>query len=405
MMMASDEAAAGIDVARARAQTPACERLIHFNSAGASLMPTPVLEAVVDHLRLEAEIGGYEAAEREEAAWEHTYDSLARLVNAGRDEIAIVENATRAWDMAFYGLSFATGDRILTSVAEYGSNYLAYLQTARRTGARIEVVPNDEAGELSVEALADMLDDDVKLVSITHVPTNGGLVNPAERIGELTRRAGVPFLLDACQSVGQFPVDVEEIGCDVMAVTGRKFLRAPRATGFLYVRRDFIEQIEPPFIDVHAAHWDSPDSYTLRDDARRFENWETNYATKIGLGVAADYALDWGLDEIAAYNFELAASLRSELVAIEGLRVLDLGRRPCSIVTFAIDGCDPRDLRRELAARRIAVTVSMVEDTLLDMTARGYEEWVRASVHYFNTPAEVQAFAGAVNEIVREARR
>ena len=212
-----------------------------------------------------------------------------------------MENATRAWDMAFYGLAFAPGDRILTARSEYSSNVIAFLQVAARTGAVVEVVDNDESGQLSVGDLRGRLADGtgpVKLVAVTHVPTQGGLVNPAEDIGAATRDAGVPYLLDACQSVGQLPVDVDRIGCDYLSATGRKYLRGPRGTGFLYVRSSMSEHVEPPFLDLHAATWTAPDRYEVRRDARRFENWETNYATKIGLGVAVDYALSWGLDAI-----------------------------------------------------------------------------------------------------------
>jgi selenocysteine lyase/cysteine desulfurase len=388
-----------IDLERARHETPGCQHVTHLNNAGASLMPDPVLRGVTDHLELEARIGGYEAAALREEAWHHTYDAIATLINCHRDEIAVVENATRAWDMGFYGLRFASGDRILTSATEYGSNYLAYLQTTQRTGASVEVVPSDECGEVSLDRLADMLDERVNLVAITHVPTNGGLVNPAEGVGEITREAGVPFLLDACQSVGQMPLDVERIGCDMLAATGRKFLRGPRGTGFLYARRELIGRIEPPFIDVRSAEWTGRDAYRWRSDARRFESWETNYATKIGLGAAVDYALEWGLGDIRDHDYSLAARLRARLRELPRVEVLDLGRDPCAIVTFTIAGTDPRAVARKLSERRINVSVSTIEDTRLDMEARGRESWVRASVHYFNTEHEIAELADAVQRM------
>ena len=388
-----------IDVARARAETPGCREVLHLNNAGASLMTTGVLEATVGHLRLEAEIGGYEAADAHEAELERVYDAAARLLNSEPDEIAFVENATRAWDMAFYALPFQRGDRILTARSEYASNVIAGLQMAERTGAVVETIPSDETGQVSVDALRSMLDDRVRLIAITHVPTNGGLVNPAAAIGAVAREAGVPYLLDACQSVGQLPVDVRAIGCDFLSTTGRKYLRGPRGTGILYVRRDWVERLDPPFLDLHAARWVAPDRYEVRADARRFENWETNYAGKIGLGVAINEALAWGMDDIWARVRLLADTLRADLGTIPGVTVRDLGEVRGGIVTFTHDGVAADAIQAALHARRINVTTSSVASTRFDMEERGIDSLVRASVHYYNDEAELSRFTDAVRAL------
>ena len=385
-----------IDVRRARSETPGCEKVAHFNNAGAALMPRPVLDAVLEHLQLEALSGGYEAAELQAGRIEAVYDSIARLLNCRRDEAAVVENATRAWDMAFYAIPFQPGDRILTSVAEYASNYIAFLQVARRTGAVVEVIPNDEHGQLSLRALEALLERPAKLVAITHVPTNGGLVNPAAAVGRLARQAGALYLLDACQSIGQMPLDVAQTGCDMLSATGRKFLRGPRGTGFLYVRRELLEQLEPPFLDLHAARWVGRDAYQVRPDARRFENWETYYAGKIGLGAAVDYALGWGLEAIEARITRLAGELRRELAALPGVRVHDLGEHPCGIVTFTAAGAAPQAVQAALRAQGINVSVTSRASTRLDMEQRGLDELVRASVHYYNTGEEIERLCAAV---------
>ncbi|MCJ9704446.1 aminotransferase class V-fold PLP-dependent enzyme, partial [Bradyrhizobium sp. SHOUNA76] len=327
-----------IDIGEIRADTPATSRLAYLHNAGAALMPTPVVAALKRHIDLESEIGGYAAADRETDRLEAVYGSVARLLNAAPDEIALVENATVAWQMAFYSLAFRQGDRILTAEAEYAANYVAFLQVAKRTGAVIDVVPSDASGELDVHALERMIDERVKLIAITWVPTNGGLVNPAAAIGKVARAHGIAYLLDACQAVGQMAVDVEAIGCDMLSATGRKFLRGPRGTGFLYVRRAMLQRLEPPMIDHFAAPWVSRDEYRLRDDGRRFETWENNYAARLGLGAAVDYALEIGIAPIQQRCRMLAGRLRSGLAALPGITIRDLGRAPGAIVSFTVDG-------------------------------------------------------------------
>ena len=388
-----------IDLKRVRRDTPGCAHVVHFNNAGAALMPQPVLDALIGHVQLEARIGGYEAAEQAGPRLDHFYGALARLLNASPDEIAFVENATRAWDMAFYAMPLRRGDRILTGKAEYASNYIAYLQVAARTGAVVEAIPNDEHGQFSVEALRRAIDGRVKLIALTHVPTNGGLVNPAAAVGCVAREAGIPYLLDACQSVGQMPVDVQAIGCDMLSGTGRKYLRGPRATGFLYVRRALLDRLEPPFLDLHAATWVAPDRYEVRADARRFENWEMNVAGKLALGVGVDYALALGIEPIWERVAALAALLRERLATTPGVRVHDLGKERCGIVTFTVAGVEPDVVKQRLSAERINVTTSSRHSTLLDMDSRGLSKLVRASVHYYNTEDEINQAVRAVAEM------
>ncbi|MDX1546693.1 MAG: aminotransferase class V-fold PLP-dependent enzyme [Rhodothermales bacterium] len=388
------------DVARARRETPGCFEVLHFNNAGAALMPQPVLGAVFDHLRLEARLGGYEAAAAMRAEIDATYDALARLLGCHRSEVAVVENATRAWDMAFYALPLRTGDRILTGRAAYASNYIAFLQRARQTGATVEVIEDDAEGQIDVAALEQRIDERVRLIALTHVPTNGGLVNPAAEVGRVARAAGIPFLLDACQSAGQLPLDVDALGADMLSATSRKFLRGPRGVGFLYVRRAWIERLEPPFLDLHAAEWTAPDAYRIRPDARRFENWESNLAGTLGLKAAVEYALDWGLGAIAARVQALAATLRERLESVAGVTVHDAGRVRCGIVTFSAQARGAEAIQEALRRRRIHVSVSDPSSTLLDAAARGLPPMVRASVHYYNTDDEIERFVAALQAVL-----
>ena len=392
-----------IDLDRVRSDTPGTAKVAHLNNAGSALPPDQVVDAVVAFLRREAEIGGYEAKAEAADTLEGVYDSVARLINAGRDEIAFIENATRAWDMAFYAIDFRPGDRILTAQAEYASNAIAYLQRARSHGVIVEVVPDAPDGALSVDALRDLIDERVRLIAVTHVPTQNGLVNPAAEIGAVARAAGILYLLDACQSVGQLPIDVAEIGCHLLSATGRKFLRAPRGTGFLYVDRTIMDQLEPPFLDMHAAEWTAPDRYVMRDDARRFETWETAYAGRIGLGVAVDYALDLGLPAIATRNALLADRLRGGLSQVPGVTVHDRGSQKSAITTFTAEGIGADHVQARLSAAAINVSVTDASSAQYDLPRLGLDAIVRASPHYYNSEAEVDLLITAMEEIRKDA--
>jgi cysteine desulfurase / selenocysteine lyase len=388
-----------IDLEAVREDTPGCRNRIHFNNAGASLMPRPVLETVVQHLELETKIGGYEAADAERDRVEAVYRLCARLINCRPEEVALLENATRAWDAVFYAIPFRAGDRIVTGRAEYCSNYMAYLQVARSTGAEIVVIGDDEEGQIDVEELRATVDERVKLISLSHVPTSGGLVNPAAAVGQVARDAGVLFLLDACQSVGQMPIDVAEIGCDFLATTGRKFLRGPRGTGFLYVNRSLIGDLHPPVVEVGSADWTQTNAYTLKEDAKRFETWEVSYALQLGLGRAVEYALELGIHAIWERVQRLGEDLRGQLEEIDGISVHDLGATKCGIVTFTAGRIDSEHLAALLLDKSVNVHVSKPGDTRLDFEGRSLPSMIRASVHYYNTHDEIARFCELVGEL------
>jgi cysteine desulfurase/selenocysteine lyase len=387
------------DIPRLREETAGCEQSTFFNNAGASLQPRPVVARVIEHLRLEEQLGGYEAADRVVHELAEVYGSVARLLHCAPEEIALQENATRAWEMAFYSLRFAPGDRIVTAANEYASNYIAFLQVAQRTGAEIRVVESDAAGEVDLEALRKLLDDRVKLIALTHVPTNGGLVQPAARVGELARAAGIPFLLDACQSAGQMHLDVNVLGCDMLSATGRKYLRGPRGTGFLYVRNALLAQMDPPSLDLHAATWVAQGKFEVRSDAKKFETWESAAATRLGLGVAIEYALTLDLKKIERRVQHLAALLREQLANVKGVTVRDLGRVRCGIVTFTCTGHSAGEVMQWLQVNGIAVRTVERSSARIDMEQRGLDELVRASVHYYNTEAEIERLCETMRAI------
>ena len=382
-----------------RRDTPGVDHVLHFNNAGAALPPRVVLATVVEHLEREATIGGYDAAAEAADRVAAVYTSLGRLIGADSHQIAVVENATRAWDMAVYGYPFVTGDRVLTSRAEYVSNVIALLQLQKRHGIEVVLIEDDEHGQIDLQHLEAELARGAAMVALTHAPTNGGLINPAEAVGALCKQYDVFYVLDACQSAGQVPLDVGRIGCDALSGTARKYLRGPRGVGFLYVGPRALERIEPSFLDLHAADWTGDTTYEIRPGARRFENWETNYAGKLGLGAAVDYALELGIEATSGRLCELAEQLRTSLMALDGVSVHDKGAVRGGIVTFTIEGRDSVDVQEQLSAQRINTTSSGAGHARLDLLARGLPTLVRASLHYYNTVEEISRFVSAVDRL------
>jgi cysteine desulfurase / selenocysteine lyase len=388
-----------LDVEQLRSETPGVAGVVHFNNAGSALPPNVVLETTIGHLRREAAIGGYEAAAEAAPRLEAVYASVAKLLNASAREIAIVENATKAWDAVVYSFPFTEGDRVLTGRAEYASNAIAFLQLQKRHNLDVVLIDDDEHGQIDLNVLERELQRGAAMVSVVRSPTNGGLINPAAAVGELCQRHGAFFMLDACQAAGQLPLDVKALRCDALSATGRKFLRGPRGTGFLYVRDEWISRLTPACLDLHSATWTSPTTYEIVDDATRFENWECNYAGKLGLGAAVDYALALGVENTWQRVTVLADQLRAGLQGIAGVGVHDKGIIRGGIVTFTVADVPSDQVSHLLRASGINTSVSPAQYAQYDLPARGLSVLVRASVHYYNTTEEIDRVLAAVTAI------
>lgn len=387
------------DLDRVRRDTPAATATVFLDSAGSSLPPDPVVETAVAHLRRESVVGGYRAANERMADLAAVKSSIARLVGAQASDIALSDSATRSWSDFFYSVPLAAGDRILLSEVEYASNAIAALQRAATVGAVVEFVPSDPSGQIDLHALDEMLDDRVRIVSLVHAPTNGGLINPAREVAELAHRYGALVLLDACQSIGQIRVDVSELGVDALSATGRKWLRGPRGTGFLYLRPELAATLEPPALDLHSAQWVGEKEFQLAADVTRFEFWECDVAARLALGTAVDYLLEIGIDAVEDAVRERSEYLRTALRGVDGVTVHDLGARKSGIVSFTVDGTLPTDVRDALAEKDITVTVSHRRSTLKDMNRRGLDSVIRASPHYFVTFEQLDLMVAAVRAL------
>ena len=382
-----------IDVSAERAATPGCATVTHLNYAGAALVTAETLATVVAHLELEATTGGYEAAAAVADRVAAVRTSAADLLGAGPDEVALTGSDTEGWTKALWGFALGggldVGRRVLVDRQCYDSHYMGLHQVCDVTRTSIDVVPAVGDGTIDLDALAaELAVGDVALVSATHVGTHRGLVNPVEEVGGHCRAAGVPFFLDACQSVGQLPVDVGRIGCAVATATGRKWLRGPRGTGLLYVRSDLSGSLRPPGIDGTSARWEGPGDVRLEPGVARFMPFESPVALQLGLGSALDHARALGPDAIADRVDHIAEHLRGELAALDGVAVHDGGSRRSGIVTFTVAGSAPSDVKTAAAAAGVNVSVTEAGAARFDMGGLRPEAVVRASPHYLTTEEE-----------------
>jgi selenocysteine lyase/cysteine desulfurase len=391
--------ASPLDVDRLRADTPGCTHVTHLNNAGSALPPAVVTDTVVGHLRREEQIGGYEAHAEAADRIEAVRASAAALTGARSDQIALLESATDAWSRGLAAIAFTRPlrpeDRILVSSAEYASNVIPLMQLAITTGAQLEFIPDGDDGCLDVAAFTDMLDTDVAIVAVTHCPSQNGLITDVAAVGAALAGTDTWYLVDACQSIGQLPVDVVDIGADFVSATGRKFLRGPRGTGFLYASDRALDELEPFPLDLHSATWTS-DGYEVQPSARRFEYWEKSYAALLGLGAAIDYALDCGTDALSLRIAELAAYARTGLEQIPGALINDRGIHRSGIVTFTRDGHSAADLVTHIKAAGINVSLSTPDYSRRDFESHGVAGLVRVSPHAYNTIEEIDRLLVAV---------
>jgi len=390
------------EIQQLRAETKGTAKTIHFNNAGASLPPDVVVETVISYLNEEALAGGYETEFKYREQLDKVYSLVAKLINAEKEEIALVENASTAWILAFNGIDFQPGDVVLTCEMEYVTNLIGLLNAKKTLGIEIKIIPNDEQGNFSLEGLEAAISPKTKLIAVTHIPSTAGGMIPIVEIGKIARKHHILYLVDACQSAGQIPLDVKKIDCDMLAVTGRKYLRAPRGTGFLFVRKAVQDQLKLIFMDGFTAPFVTADDFKIRADARRFELYEKNRALILGLSKAVEYALNLGVERIWRRIQYLAGLLRSQLQKIDGVTVHDFGIQQSGIVTFSVSGIDSITVKSLLAKKQINVSVGKAVSTLIYMNKNQLSSIVRASVYYYNTEGEIASSCDALKEITHE---
>ena len=388
-----------LNIDQLRADTPGTQAVIHFNNAGCSLPTKDSIDIITEYLQLEATLGGYEVKSKYENIINEFYTEAARLINASDDEIAIVGNASDGINKILHSIPWEAGDVILTTEVEYGNCYLNYLKLKEEKGIDIKIVPNDDDGNILLEKMEEMISPAVKLIAVTHIPTNSGLIMPAEEIGEIAKKHHILYLLDACQSVGQIPIDVEKIQCDFLSTTSRKYLRGPRGMGFIYVRKEVLKKLKPATLDMVTAHWKDADNYDLDCNIKIFEQWEKSYALVLGFTKALSYLNNLGVENTWKRIQNLSSYLRSELEKIGGIEVTDIGKNQCGIVTFSMAGVKPEALVNALLQQGINLSPSLRFSSVIDMDKRGLNGVCRASVHYYNTEDEINILVEKVEQI------
>lgn len=387
-----------LDIEKLRADTPGTQAVIHFNNAGCSLPVKETIDIITEYLQLEATLGGYEVKNKYENIINDFYSEAAELINAGKDEIAIVSNASDGVNKILHSIQWKAGDVLLTTEVEYGNCYLNYLKLKEEKGIIVKIVPSDHDGNILLKKMEEMISSKVKLIAVTHIPTNSGLIMPAEKIGNIAKKHNILFLLDACQSVGHIPVDVKKIQCDFLSTTSRKYLRGPRGMGFIYARKEILEKLKPSTLDMVTAHWQDADNYALDCNIKIFEQWEKSYALLLGFSKALSYLNNLGVENTWKRIQYLSTYLRSQLEQTGGIEVTDIGKEQCGIVTFSVAGIDSEKLVNALLKHGINLSTSLRFSTVLDMDKRGLTGVCRASIHYFNTKEEIDILVEKVEQ-------
>lgn len=390
-----------LDLKRIRNDIKQLDDKIFLNSAGSSLPPDSVWHVIHDYHELEATFGGYKAADLSNAKIDDFYTNAAQLLGCQPRNIAFTNNATDSYLKALLSYDYHKDDVIITSDDDYASNYIHFISLQKRYGIKILRIANLENGDLDISDFENLLDThSPKLVSISHIPTNSGLIQQVEPVGEICQERGIPFLLDACQSAGQLKLDVNELKCDFLSLTGRKFLRGPRGTGILYVADRVLESNRYPVtIDGRGAIWNAESDYRMLPDAKRYEMWEKPFALLLGLSEAIRYANEIGLHTIQSYNSTLMTHFRDKLGAVDGVKIYDRGSRKGNILTFRKEGKSLRDHQSKLDHHNILYSVSEKEWGFIDFNKKKVDWVVRLSPHYFNTMEEIDQVSHVIDSI------
>jgi len=374
---------------------------LFLNSAGASLMPRSVTEKITEYLHREERLGGYTVEEQQAEEIAKFHQQAAQLIGCKIRNITFAHSASSAFMQALSSIPLYAKDVIITSEVDYTSNFLQFLSLHKKRGVICKVIKSLPNGDLDVEHFRQLIEQyPIKLVAITHIPTNSGLIQDVATIGEICHAENLIFLLDSCQSIGQIAVNLNNIKCDFLTATGRKFLRGPRGTGFLYVSDRILDQgFAPLLLDGGNATWTGSETYELMDSAERFGTWEKPYAMLTGLTESLRYLNDIGIQNVENHNKKIMNRLRSNLAGISSVTCYDLGTHTSNILTFRKKDKTPEDIKNLFSKHQVYFGISQKHQGQIDFEKKGIDWVVRLSPHYFNTEEEMDRISTIIEEL------
>ena len=374
--------------------------VVHFNHSGAGLPSPETVQAVVDHLRLEAERGPMEAGAIASDAIRNSYQVAAQLLGCAPQDVAFGTSHGQLYGNLIASIPLSAGDKIFVSRQEWIGNVLCLQRSANLSGASLSLMASDDTSAVDPIALGESLSSEVRIVALTWIGAGSALINPAAAIGAAIRHAGSSafFIIDASQAIGQVPINVAEIGCDALIACGRKFLRGPRGTALAYISPRLAAEIVPRSID-NVSSTLSNGNVVVANSAQAFEFGEESVALKLGLGKAIEQALSLGVDRIRLKLHHKAAILRQALAVVPGVQLLDLGNSKGAAVTFAINGVACATAKQRLADQGINIGMNGPGYTPYDLSIRGISELLRASVHLSTTDDDIALIVNATRSI------
>jgi len=399
------------DVERIRADFPVLQQtvngkpLIYLDNSASSQVPQVVIDRGSTYIEQEhsnIHRGVHYLSQKATTAYEGAREKVKRFINAGDvRECIFVRGATEGINLVMHGYGrkfIGAGDEIIISAMEHHANIVPWQMLCEEKGARLRVIPMNDAGELLLDDYDGLLNERTKLVAVMHVSNALGTINPIREMIAQAHKYGVPVLIDGAQAAPHMPVDVQDLDCDFYVFSGHK-MYAPTGSGVVYGKLEILETMNPFQGGGDMIKTVTFEKTTYADPPNRFEAGTPAIASQIGLGAAIDYLNSIGRDRAAAYEAELLRYATERVSAIEGVRIIGTARNKASVLSFVIDDIHPHDIGTILDQEGIAVRAGhhcaqpVMQRFNVPATAR-------ASFSFYNTKEEVDVLARTIERVI-----